>query len=42
MDTYWLTCRDGGIPRSAEFDVPALVDSEQPMFIRRICEEYYI
>jgi hypothetical protein len=42
MDTYWLTCKDGGITRSAEFDVPALCDDDQPMFIRRIREEYYI
>jgi hypothetical protein len=42
MDTYWLTCKDGGITRSAEFDVPTLCDDERPMFIRRICEEYYI
>jgi len=42
MDTYWLTCKDGGITRSADFDVPTLFDDDQPMFIRRLREEYYI
>lgn len=42
MDTYWLTCKDGGITRSTDFDVPALFDDDQPMFIRRLREEYYI
>jgi hypothetical protein len=42
MDTYWLTCKDGGITRSADFDVPILFDDDQPMFIRRLREEYYI
>jgi hypothetical protein len=42
MDTYWLTCKDGGITRSGDFDVPTLLDDDQPMFIRRLREEYYI
>ncbi|XP_023724757.1 uncharacterized protein LOC111873908 isoform X2 [Cryptotermes secundus] len=42
MDTYWLTCKDGGITRSSDFDVPTLFDDDQPMFIRRLREEYYI
>jgi hypothetical protein len=42
MDTYWLTCKDGGITRSADFDVPTLFDDDQPMFIKRLREEYYI
>ncbi|XP_066996175.2 uncharacterized protein [Anabrus simplex] len=42
METYWLTCKDGGIARAAELDTPSFFDDVQPVFIRRLRDDYYM
>lgn len=39
MDTYWLECKDGGIARAAELDLPTFFEDVRPVFIRRLREE---
>ncbi|CAK9822787.1 Atrial natriuretic peptide receptor 1 [Anthophora retusa] len=39
MDTYWLECKDGGIARAAELDLPSFFEDVRPVFIRRLREE---
>ncbi|XP_031833421.1 uncharacterized protein LOC116427335 isoform X1 [Nomia melanderi] len=38
MDTYWLECKDGGIARAAELDLPSFFEDVRPIFIRRLRE----
>ncbi|XP_025158070.1 uncharacterized protein LOC105182028 isoform X1 [Harpegnathos saltator] len=39
MDTYWLECKDGGIARAAELDLPTFFEDVRPVFMRRLREE---
>ncbi|XP_071648798.1 uncharacterized protein [Temnothorax longispinosus] len=39
MDTYWLECKDGGIARAAELDLPSFFEDVRPVFMRRLREE---
>lgn len=39
MDTYWLVCKDGGIARAAELDLPTFFEDVRPVFMRRLREE---
>ncbi|XP_015606868.1 receptor-type guanylate cyclase daf-11 isoform X2 [Cephus cinctus] len=39
MDTYWLECKDGGIARAAELDLPYFFEDVRPVFMRRLREE---
>ena len=39
MDTYWLICKDGGIARAAELDLPTFFEDVRPVFMRRLREE---
>ncbi|KAK0174544.1 hypothetical protein PV327_010304 [Microctonus hyperodae] len=35
MDTYWLECKDGGIARAAELDLPTFFEDVRPPYSRR-------
>uniref|UniRef100_A0A0C9QND4 guanylate cyclase n=1 Tax=Fopius arisanus TaxID=64838 RepID=A0A0C9QND4_9HYME len=39
MDTYWLECKDGGIARATELDLPTFFEDVRPVFMRRLREE---
>lgn len=39
MDTYWLECKDGGIARAAQLDLPTFFEDVRPVFMRRLREE---
>lgn len=39
MDTYWLECKDGGIARAAELDLPTFFEDVRPVFMRRLRED---
>uniref|UniRef100_A0A6P7FZE2 guanylate cyclase n=1 Tax=Diabrotica virgifera virgifera TaxID=50390 RepID=A0A6P7FZE2_DIAVI len=45
MDTYWLTCKEGGLNRTVEMDTPSYFPEEdddvEPVFIKRLRNESY-
>ncbi|CAH1108442.1 unnamed protein product [Psylliodes chrysocephalus] len=46
MDTYWLTCKEGGQNRTMEMDAPAFLEEEEeedmePVFIKRLRNESF-
>ncbi|XP_018573653.1 uncharacterized protein LOC108912758 [Anoplophora glabripennis] len=44
MDTYWLTCKEGGVNKSVEMETPSyfLEDEDtEPVFIKRLRNESY-
>ncbi|XP_063917238.1 uncharacterized protein LOC135132949 isoform X2 [Zophobas morio] len=44
MDTYWLTCKEGGANRSVEMDTPSYFQEDEdmePVFMRRLRDESY-
>ncbi|CAH1179948.1 unnamed protein product [Phaedon cochleariae] len=44
MDTYWLTCKEGGTNRAVEMDVPTYFPEDEdlePVFIKRLRNENY-
>lgn len=38
MDTYWLTCKDGGLPKRPD---PPAYDDAQPQYMKRFMEGYH-
>lgn len=45
METYWLTCKEGGVSKTVEMETPSFFPDEEdsePVFMRRLREECYI
>ncbi|XP_056644589.1 receptor-type guanylate cyclase gcy-8 isoform X2 [Diorhabda carinulata] len=44
MDTYWLTCKEGGPNRTLEMEAPSFLEEDEdlePVFIKRLRNESY-